>query len=499
MRFRFAFEIQAPSGSGPEIRQDHPGIAALSRMVLLAGLFFCLLSAGCQSHRQLVQQAHQQYRTGDFDAAVHSLSQARERPRRDEEVLMLDQAMVHFSRGEISQSSALLKKVRDRFDEGPGFAGAHKAAAYLTDDNSRLYVPDDHEKILIGVLLALLDLAQDGRDAMAYAHQLGQTTGDLLDHRVVAETGKVGEKENGPEDSEPAVVLPPLDPVREELAVAPLLRSIIRGSSSMNQDDRLRYLQQAIEWRPGSHFIMQEYLAASQHLQVAPGYGSVYVIALVGRGPVKTETVEPVSSQALLAADQILSALGEYTLPPTIAPVKIATVTPQDSGIASLNVDLNGQRLGATETIADINRLAVARQTELMPGIIARAVVRRVVKKSVVVAQKAKNNVKNEWVSTGYNALGVLWEATERADLRCWALLPGQIQILRVDLPVGTHRLDFSANTAAGSTGRQPFSAPVTVSDGGNAFVLCTLSDLTTPGRAITRSTAPPPAISAQD
>jgi hypothetical protein len=193
----------------------------------------------------------------------------------------------------------------------------------------------------------------------------------------------------------------------------------------------------------------------------------------------------------LLAADQILSAMGEYSLPPTIAPVKIAAVAPQDSGIASLNVSISGQRVGTTETIADINRLAIARQKELMPEIIARAVVRRIVKKTIVVGQKANAKVDNDLVSLGYNAVGVLWEATERADLRGWSLLPGQIQILRVDLPVGTHRLDFSANTTAGSTGRQPFACNVEIRDGANSFVLSSLQDLTSQGRAVSSVKAP--------
>ncbi len=459
------------------------GFSQASIAILSCVCLVCV--AGCQTHRQLVQQAHQQYWNGDLDAAVDNLSQARERPRRDEEVLMLDQAMVHFSRGELAQSSELLKTVRDRFEEGTGFDGAHKAASYLTDDNARLYEAEDHERIMIGVLLALFDLVQDGRDATAYAYQLGETTEDLLSHRSPPEPER--KKPDGtPSETEVlSKELPPLDIVREELAIAPLLRGIVRGSFRMNQDDRLRYLQQAVEWRPGSRFIMREFLAASGRRELPPGFGSVYVIALVGRGPIKQEAIEPVSSQALLVADQILSAMGKYSIPPTLAPVKIAVVTAQDSGIANLSVLANGQPAGTTETVADINRLAVSRQQELMSEIVARAVVRRIVKKSIVVGQKSRDHVDNDLVSLGYNAVGVLWEATERADLRSWSLLPGQIQILRIELPAGSHRLGFSANTTAGSTGRQPFACNIEVRDGQSAFVLSSLSELTSPGRAI--------------
>ena len=33
---------------------------------------------------------------------------------------------------------------------------------------------------------------------------------------------------------------------------------------------------------------------------------------------------------------------------------------------------------------------------------------------------------------------GVVWEATESADTRCWGLLPDKIQVMRLELPAGT-------------------------------------------------------------
>lgn len=42
-----------------------------------------------------------------------------------------------------------------------------------------------------------------------------------------------------------------------------------------------------------------------------------------------------------------------------------------------------------------------------------------------------------------FDAAGVVWEATEAADTRCWGLLPDKIQVLRVELPAGEHELDL--------------------------------------------------------
>ena len=43
------------------------------------------------------------------------------------------------------------------------------------------------------------------------------------------------------------------------------------------------------------------------------------------------------------------------------------------------------------------------------------------------------------------NAAGVVWEATESADTRCWGLLPEKIQVLRIELPAGQHQLSLQA------------------------------------------------------
>jgi hypothetical protein len=185
----------------------------------------------------------------------------------------------------------------------------------------------------------------------------------------------------------------------------------------------------------------------------------------------------------LFVADRILSFVGEYSLPPTLAPVKIAELVPGATNFDGLVASVNGKVVGHTETIADLNRLAVARHQEQLPQIIARAVVRRVIKKSLVVATKSQLNVQSEMVSTAYNIAGVVWEAAEQADLRCWSLLPGQIQLLRIDLPVGTHELVLyptwydPRSQSHQLAGNEPLRGRVIIHDGLTTFAVGTLLD----------------------
>ena len=486
----------------------------------LAAIAICLLMAGCQTHRNLVEQAHSHYWKGNFEQSAEVLTQAIDRPKNDVDVLKLDQAMIEFQRGNLKESQALLREVRDSFDSPAVGKAARDTLSLLTDDGTRMYVAEDHEKVLLRVMLAFSSLLQNDGDTVPFAHQIGEQCERLLASRpkvidadvardakakaksptgaAVAKNSEAPTTEQGPlgdnavatvsfvesTDATKTIVKPDL--IRRELAVAPLLRAIIRGQSLMNQDDQIRNLQMANEWRPDSPFLQQEYARATNGGQPPPGYGSVYVFALVGRGPQKVESTERVSSTALLVADQVLSATGKYTLPPTIAPIKVARIKLSLISVDSLLVDVDGNSLGSTETIADIGRMAVEIQNEQMPQIIGRAVARRVAKKGLVVAGKAAADAfkesGNDLTSLAYSVAGVIWEATEQADLRAWTLLPGSIQVIRVDVPVGSHQLTLRPSCYGRSVGKS-FSVPLTIQDGQTTFALASLPDARSQGQ----------------
>lgn len=486
------------------------------RWQLASAALFLLVSlailTGCQTHRQVIEQAHQSFWQGDLDRSAAELQRAAERPKNDLAVLKLDQSMVEFQRGHFAESQALLKEVRQQFSEAPPAAQtAQNAVAYLTDDTRRAYTGEDHEKLLLQAMLALQSLLRSDGDAVAYAHQLGLESEALLESRPVEPAPAPAEQlpalvdgtdsqptintiQATPEatqvvlaDSPPvAPPVPKVDPIRFELAFAPLLRSLIRGQSALNHDDLVRNLRVANEWRPGSEFLQAELARAEAGELTPPGYGTLYVVALVGRGPRKVTGTEQVTSQALLVADQIVSALGNYTLPPTVAPIKIARIELSPITVDSLRVSVNGQELGITENIADIGRLAMARQKEQMPEIVGRAVARRVLKKGMIVAGMsaagAAKGSGNDLTSLVYTAAGVAWEAAEQADLRSWSLLPGSIQVYRLDLPAGQHRLDLRGEFQ-GRTVSSRFSSPLLIRDGYATFAVATLPDRNSTGR----------------
>jgi hypothetical protein len=113
----------------------------------------------------------------------------------------------------------------------------------------------------------------------------------------------------------------------------------------------------------------------------------------------------------------------------------------------------------------------------VFPSVVARAVVRRVIKKGAIYAAKeVTKTTNNSWANLGLDVLGVAWEATEAADTRCWGLLPDRIQVLRVELPAGQHTISLSPaapETAAFSQA----TTNVQIADGHNTYVLATFAD----------------------
>ena len=106
-------------------------------------------------------------------------------------------------------------------------------------------------------------------------------------------------------------------------------------------------------------------------------------------------------------------------------------------------------------------------------------------KKGVVYASKEAIHTDNPLVELAFDAGGVVWEATESADTRCWGLLPDKIQVLRLELPVGDHQLTLRA-----ARGPQPLGpdshATVHISQGRNTYMLANFPDTHMVGQILT-------------
>jgi hypothetical protein len=458
-----------PTGRGREA-------CRIARPILLLGIWLPALTiVGCATHADRIRDARTAYYVGELELADQLLQKAQASHPGARDCLNLDQAMVSLSQGNASHTEDLLRQVRDQFDHLEEKAIGESVLALVTDDTANAYHGEDYEKVLIRAMLAVSNLMQDGSDVIPYCLQTDQKQQEVLT-RAKEKAAAKGEQPS--EETELG-----------QVALGAYLRGIVQEESHLHYDDAVRAFGTVATWEPQFELVRYDLERARTGTHSAKGNGVVYLFAMVGRGPHKEEAVAAATSISLLIADRILSMAGEYSLPPTIAPVKIPQVVIPACSIESVAVDVGNQPVGLTQTVTDVGRLAQLQCAANRNRRIAHAVVRRSLKKGAIYAVKDATGVESPMVNLAYDAAGVLWEATEKADTRCWSLLPAKIQVLRIELPAGTHQLTLRPARYGRPVGPS-YQANVEVTDGRNTYMLATFPGERLLGKILTSQQA---------
>jgi uncharacterized protein len=360
-------------------------------------------------------------------------------------------AIVDLFQGDAASAEKRLRAVRAKWEELEQKSLTESASSYLTDDSAKQYAGEVYEKMLIGVFLTLSSLMRDGVDAESYTLQ------------TLSKQQQLVEQFNAKRD-EPLSELFGIPPI------VPYVRGVMREATFHDNDDALRMYQLTAAMLPDHPQIVEDIQRAQSSNHSQPGHGVVYVVALVGRGPYKIEESAAATQMALLQADQIISVLGDYSVPPTLAPIKIPAMTCPARQFDLIGIELNGQPKTTTLPLTDLERIAMETHEAQLPAIMARTIARRVVKKGAIYAAKSQMKA-NDISSIALDVAGVAWEATEAADTRCWGLLPREIQIARIELPVGRHQLALQPITSGRPIGRKT-PCVVEVTNARNTFVM---------------------------
>lgn len=451
------------------MRQEARHTRCLTRLAVALCCAGLVVLSGCRTHAKQLRSLRTAYYSNQLDQAAALADQQIKRRAADADVLKLERALIDLSAGRAKQAENTLREVRDHFDVFEQKDLGESALSYLADDNQRAYPGEDYERVLIRCFLALSNLMHDGSDATAYALQVGQKQ-----EQIMLAAGQDAAKN------------PKLRYKR--VALGAYLHGALQEATHRNYDDVARSIQLVVNWEPHFKFGQQDLERATHGRHSAPGHGVLYVITLVGRGPFKEERAERATSDALLIADRIFSAVGKHSLPPTLAPIKMPVVCRSPSRIETVKVAIDGQAVGQTETITDVGQMAVDQFEAIKSEIMARAIVRRVVKKGAIYAAKEAAKVEHPLAELALDGVGVAWEATESADTRCWGLLPDKIQVLRIELPAGAHQLTLRAGMTSAASGSEA-TERVQIADGRNSYVLATFPDERLIGTVVTHHT----------
>jgi uncharacterized protein len=422
---------------------------------LLLGLPPVLLlscGAGCSTHAQRLRSPRTAFYANQLGDAHGQLLKLSEKTKRERSVLELDLALVELFNGDPAMAEKRLRKIRDEWDHLEQLSLAEQSLSMLTDDQRQQYSGEDYEKLLLRVFLSLSSLMQDGTDAESYTLQAWLKQADLRERAFEKWGERVPESYCFP-------------------AVVPYLRGMLREATFSNYDDAERAYQLAFQLLPGAEFISRDLERVQHGVHSGHGNGVVYVISLVGEGPYKEETEQRATQEALFIADRIVSMVGKYSVPPTLAPIKVPMIVSPPKPFDVVGVQINGAAVTTTLPISDLHLLATETHAAGLPDLMARTIARRVVKKGAVYAAKDQFQASNPLASLAFDAAGVAWEATESADTRCWGLLPREIQIARIELPAGRHRLALEPVARGRAMGR-PVECAVNVVNGANTYVL---------------------------
>ncbi len=446
----------------------------MKRRVLLSGCQVALLCigilccvTGCSTHAQRIRTAREQFYSNQLVAANESLGEQVQRYPNDADATAMDLAMVQLLGGHPAEAEQTLRRVRDNLDHFEQQDVVESGVSLLTDDQRLAYSGASYEKVLVRVFLAMANLMHDGQDAEAYSLQVNAKQQELLQKSAADQI------ENA-------------DTAYAPVAIGPYLRGIIRESTFGNYDDATRAYHQVVSWQPQFQAGKIDLARAQNGVHSRPGHGVLYVFALVNRGPTKEEVAEIPTSQAMLIADRILSVVGEYDVPPTLAPIKIPRVIVPPRVVDHVALVADGQPMGRTEIICDVADLALREEAVELPHVMARAVARRIVKKAAIYATKDYVEADSFWSDIALSAVGVAWEATEAADTRCWGLLPREIQVLRVELPLGHHRVQLNPVLCQQAAAAGP-QISVEIEDGRNTYLLACFPGSMSVGQVLQR------------
>lgn len=413
-----------------------------------------LLNSGCATHNERLIPVRHAFYGGDLERAQQLLEEHLERKRGDTHVLLLEKASVQLAAGRPADAERHLRDVRDHFDYLEQKSVAETTVSLFSDDRSLSYAGEDYEKVLVRAFLALANLMHDGGDAEAYCLQMVDKQA-----RIVAAATE-------PDGTNPKAGY-------QQVALAPYLRAALREETHRHHDDVARYREMVVSWQPDFAPGASDLHRSQTGRHSAPGNGVVYVFALVGRGPLKDEVEEVPTTAALMIANAALNITGQKTLPPIVAPIKVPQMFAMPNQVSQLAVQINGQPVGQTATITDVTRMALDQCAANRNHVVARALVRRVAKESTVLAAKRVTGTREGSLeAVAFELAGLVWQFSERADTRYWGLLPDTIQVLRIELPAGAHRIDFQPLDRHHRVIGQIASDTIAVTDGRNTYVL---------------------------
>lgn len=355
-----------------------------------------------------------------------SLAIAEEKdPDQEEVVASLDKGMLRRINNDYRGSNEVFEVAKTEIAALHGFSLTENFAAVSINETFRGYEGDAYEQLLLHAYMA-----------MNYI-QLGQ----VVSARVEMLQANVKMQEWGDEPEEDAFLrylegiiyenLGELDAALISYRKAYTVYKEKGGERypvmpSLIKKDLLRLLAREKLWSEYKSYKKEFGLTDYKPVKLSKDFGELVIILNNGLAPLRSE--ESIQLYSMEADKNLRVAFPVYKEP------KQSLYRPR--------IEINEKQY-SMETVEDIDALARYSLKEAMPGIMARAAARALVKYNTQTTASDADGLVG-LIMTITNLV------TERADTRSWGTLPQEIQLQRIRLPIGLHQIKLQLSNTAG-------------------------------------------------
>lgn len=422
-----------------------------ARAVLVALAFVCALALpGCETafdrHRNVLADYQAQGRFEEAAATLDDPKTLRLYGDKDRLLWLLDRGTAALAVGDADGALRHWEEAERRMEDRRTENAGDVAAALLLNDSARNYLGEPYEDMYLNVfkMLAQLEAGRIENGAMVEARRMAIKADVLreeyLKMRPVAEKAagvSAGEAADGASgfalDTKGEFVESPLGVY--------LTAAVFRAAGEEElRKVAARRLKQVIEAQGNVVGDVDPRVVGDAEQQTRPTTSEmdVLIVAFAGRGPRKVPVRIP---------------------PLVIAGVPVYTELPvlrwEESVARSARavVDVRGRReiveLGLVE---EMGRVAAENHRRQLPLIYLRTIVRAGAKSAALaVGSHAAGRSGGNGAQLGVALAGLaILLATEKADLRCWELLPGRAFVGMTRVPVGEASVRVEWESAGG-------------------------------------------------
>lgn len=365
------------------------------------------------------------------DGLLHGNAQAsllvaeKKDPDQEEVIASLDKGMLRRITENYAGSNEILEVAKQGIEELYGFSVTENLASVTINDTLRGYEGDRYEQLLLHAYMALNYI------------QLGQMDGA----RVEMLQANVKMMEWGDEPEEDAFLRYLEGIIYESIGEKDSALISYRKAYTVYKEkggehyplppegikkDLLRLLAWQGLWSEYKSYKKEFNMPNYKPVKASNKFGELVVLLNNGLAPIRSETAIPIFSTEIESNLRVAFPVYNQATKALYAP----------------RIKVNKKQY-PMDKVEDIDALARYSLKKEMPGIMARATARAVIKYNTQQEASDKNAIAGLFMT-------VTNLVTERADTRSWTTLPQEIRLQRILLPVGEHQVQIQMLNAAG-------------------------------------------------